>query len=68
MSPDLGSSTVELTASIEEINNNLDFIVKSQAEVDSAMQMAASNLQSLRVSGEEISNRTTYVTGNVQGL
>ncbi len=68
MSTDLGSSTVELTASIEEINNNLDFIVKSQAEVDSAMQMAASNLQSLRVSGEEISNRTTYVTGNVQGL
>ena len=68
MSSDLGSSTVELTASIEEINNNLDFIVKSQSELDSAMQTAATNLQSLRVSGEEISNRTTYVTGNVQGL
>lgn len=67
-SADLGSSTVELAASIEEINNNLDFIVKSQAELDASMQTAATNLQSLRASGEEISNRTTYVTGNVQGL
>ncbi len=68
VSNSLGAGAEELSATIQEINDILTFISKSQDEVDAAVQAVNENLQAITHTSESVSGETRQVLGSIETL
>ena len=65
---DLGASTQELSASVQNMNQVVNQIVSSQVELDAAIQSINENLQEITHASADVSKESKAVLGSIDSL